>query len=179
MPGVQTTHREEVAVSRNIKILRILPGRSGYQQRSSRHYQLNSPLVVCDSSQDVRWKSCPAEITHKGLSSIGLPKTLMVGRLWWQNRPLARGLSTAASKLSCASCRPCGASRWHWLEPRTVIPRQACTASCPARAPCGAVLLPQVNSFRVMVGLGSAPSWGQELSLQPTCALLFSAAKCY
>ena len=68
------------ADSRNIKTLRLLPGRVGYQQNSSRHYQLNSPLVVGDSSQDVRWKSCPAEIMYSR-GAMGLPKTLMVGRL--------------------------------------------------------------------------------------------------
>ena len=57
----------------------------------------------------------------------------------------------------------CGASGWRWLEPRAVIPRLACTVSCPARAPCRAVLLPQVSGFgsvvRRVAPLGSAPSW--------------------
>jgi hypothetical protein len=45
------------------------------------------------------------------------------------------------------------------LEPRAVIPRRACTASCPARAPCLAVLLLQVSGFWTVVGWRSAPSW--------------------
>ena len=40
-----------------------------------------------------------------------------------------------------------------------MIPRRACTASCPARAPCRAVLLPQVSGFGAVVGWRSAPSW--------------------